>query len=58
MPMRCITFDKKAQDNLPDDIKAKMKANQDKAREETRLKNLHFMCSESTGRYPTEDDLK
>ncbi len=33
MPMRCITFNKKAQDNLPDDIKAKMKANQDRARE-------------------------
>ncbi len=33
-PIRCITFDKEAQDNLPDHIKAKMKADRDKAREE------------------------
>lgn len=58
MPMRCITFDKKAQDNLPEDIKAKMKADRDKAREEARIKNLHFMSSESTGKYPIKDDLK
>ena len=58
MPMRCITFDKKAQDNLPEDIKAKMRADRDKAREEAHIKNLHFMNSESTGRYPTKDDLK
>lgn len=32
MPVRCITFDKKAQDNLPEDIKAKMKADRDEAR--------------------------
>lgn len=57
MPMRCITFDKKAQDNLPDDIKAKMKADRDKARED-HIKNLHFMSSESTGRYPTSKDLE
>lgn len=56
--MRCITFDKKAQDNLPDDIKAKMKADRDRIREEARIKDLHFMSSESTGRYPTSDDLK
>lgn len=56
--MRCITFDKKAQDNLPDDIKAKMKADRDRAREEARTKSLHFMSPKSTGRYPTEDDLK
>lgn len=39
MPMRCITFDKKAQDNLPDDIKAKMKADRDKAKEELKKRN-------------------
>lgn len=32
MPMKCITFDKEAQDNLPEDIKAKMKADRDEAR--------------------------
>ena len=32
-PMRCITFNKKAQDDLPEHIKAKMKADRDKARE-------------------------
>lgn len=30
--IKCITFDKKAQDNLPEHIKAKMKADRDKAR--------------------------
>ena len=30
--IRCITFDKEAQDNLPEHIKAKMKADRDKAR--------------------------
>ena len=29
--VRCITFDKEAQDNLPQHIKDKMKANQEKA---------------------------
>lgn len=57
-PMKCITFDKKAQDNLPLEIKAKMKADRDKARarEDDRIKNVHFMSSESTGRYPTSDN--
>lgn len=32
LPIRCITFDKEAQDNLPEHIKAKMKADKDKAR--------------------------
>jgi hypothetical protein len=27
--IKCITFDKEAQNNLPDEIKAKMKANQE-----------------------------
>lgn len=31
-PMKCITFDKEAQDNLPEHIKAKMKADRDNAR--------------------------
>jgi len=30
--MKCITFDKKAQDSLPQNIKDKMKADRDKAR--------------------------
>lgn len=34
MPMRCITFDRRAQDNLPEDVKAKMKADREKARAE------------------------
>ena len=29
--IKCITFDKKAQDNLPEHIKTKMKADRDKA---------------------------
>ena len=29
--IKCITFDKKAQDNLPEHIKAKMKADREKA---------------------------
>lgn len=56
--IKCITFDKEAQEALPEHIKAKMKADRDKSREEARIKNLHFMSSESTGRYPTLDDLK
>lgn len=35
--IRCITFDKEAQDNLPDHIKAKMKTDRDKTREEDRI---------------------
>lgn len=30
--MKCITFDKEAQDALPEHIKAKMKADREKAR--------------------------
>lgn len=29
--IKCITFDKKAQDNIPEHIKTKMKANQERA---------------------------
>lgn len=32
MTIKCITFDKEAQDNLPEHIKAKMKANQEKSK--------------------------
>lgn len=32
--IKCITFDKKAQDNLPEHIKAKMKADREKARQQ------------------------
>lgn len=30
--IKCITFDKNAQDSLPEEIKAKMKADRDNAR--------------------------
>jgi hypothetical protein len=33
-PIKCITFDKNAQDNLPEHIKAKMKADREKAERE------------------------
>ena len=33
--IRCITFDKEAQDALPEHIKAKMKANMDKSKNES-----------------------
>lgn len=32
--MKCITFDKAAQDALPEEIKARMKADREKARKE------------------------
>ena len=35
--IKCITFDKNAQDNLPEDIKAKMKADREKAKEQIEL---------------------
>lgn len=35
--VRCLTFDKDAQDALPDRIKAKMKADRDKSRAEQTL---------------------
>lgn len=33
--IKCITFDKSAQDSLPEYIKAKMKADREKAKRET-----------------------
>lgn len=40
--IKCITFDKKAQDNLPQHIKDKMKADRDKARKEMNSKGLNI----------------
>ena len=37
---RCITFDKGAQDALPENIKAKMKADREKARNESRYEEI------------------
>ena len=37
-PMRCIAFNKEAQDALPEHIKTKMKADRDKAREDDHIK--------------------
>ena len=39
--IKCITFDKKAQNNLPQHIKDKMKAGRDKARKEIESKGLN-----------------
>lgn len=38
-PMRCITFNKEAQDTLPEHIKAKMKADRDKTRDDSNKQN-------------------
>ena len=46
---KCITFDKAAQDALPEHIKAKMKADREKARENAcldRLKHGHQFTGE------------
>ena len=40
--IKSITFDQEAQDNLPQEIKDKMKSNQDKAREERKSKGLNI----------------
>ncbi len=37
---KCITFDKEAQDALPDHIKAKMKADREKARNEQKTSEM------------------
>jgi hypothetical protein len=39
--VKCITFDKNAQDALPEHIKAKMKADREKAREKECLRRLN-----------------
>lgn len=47
--MKCITFDREAQDALPEHIKAKMKADREKARRELpKCDNCHwfdFSCN-------------
>ncbi|MDD2300325.1 MAG: hypothetical protein PHR52_11695 [Fermentimonas sp.] len=40
MKTKCITFDKQAQDALPEEIKAKMKADREKARRDMQLKEM------------------
>ena len=40
--IKCITFDKKAQDNLPEHIKAKMKADRETAKREQLGKGLNI----------------
>lgn len=40
MEIKCITFDKQAQDALPEEIKAKMKADREKAIMDRQLKEM------------------
>ena len=40
MDIKCITFDKQAQDALPEEIKAKMKADRKKAIMDRQLKEM------------------
>lgn len=40
MEIKCITFDKQAQDALPEEIKAKMKADRKKAIMDRQLKEM------------------
>jgi hypothetical protein len=42
-PIKCITFDKNAQDALPEHIKTKMKADREKARANQKQKEI-FTC--------------
>lgn len=44
--IKCITFDKAAQDNLPQDIKDKMKANQENSIRENRIKVVNEIIKE------------
>jgi hypothetical protein len=46
--VKCITFDKEAQNNLPDDIKAKMKANQE-ASKKPKDENVPCPCCQGGG---------
>ena len=50
--IKCITFDKKAQDSLPEHIKAKMKADRKKTEIEERLKKRMQRMQEA--KTPTE----
>lgn len=50
--VKCITFDKNAQESLPDDIKAKMKADKRAARAIMfceRIANIQKGCAPSAG---------
>jgi DnaJ-class molecular chaperone len=51
---KCITFDQEAQNNLPDHIKAKMKADRDNARQNKKA----TVCPECNGKgYKTPDRI-
>jgi hypothetical protein len=49
--IKCITFDKAAQDALPEHIKAKMKADREKARLEAYQKQCPCWNSENNNHY-------
>lgn len=49
---KSITFDKEAQDNLPQHIKDKMKANMDKARKEQKIKACDYCNGSGWDSYP------
>ncbi len=55
--IKCIPFDKKAQENLPQNIKDKIKANQEKSKLKKELKNyLNDLDNViDTGHFPTEN---
>ena len=46
--IKCITFDKKAQDNLPQHIKDKMKASREISRKEFIISDVRGMCKSHT----------
>jgi hypothetical protein len=54
--MKCITFDKAAQDALPENIKAKMKADRERARIEQGSMRSCAVCGEKLREY--SDDVK
>lgn len=50
MNIKCITFDKQAQDALPEEIKAKMKADREKAIMDRQLKKMEALSMQDIGR--------
>ncbi len=50
MKTKCITFDKQAQDALPEEIKAKMKADREKAIMDRQLKKMEALSMQDIGR--------
>jgi hypothetical protein len=48
MEIKCITFDKQAQDALPEEIKAKMKADREKAIMDRQLKEMDALKKNET----------